>query len=241
MSTQTSCPTDQDESRDKTIFIWIDILGFSDRLESDHGYKDLKENLERFRSLFDSSNLFKSIIISDGVLIQLNNPKEIETAIEEVAEKQKSFILETKRFLRGGIAEGVILKKEDIEKNMIITDGLAKAVKLESKNVSWPLIATNEENLEKIRRLITAFPEQNFGLRKGFNEKGNIINFVDFTATINDSERENYFRLLNEMVNRYSNEPRIKSKYIWLLRHFYHTYGNTDYSGLCENLREVVL
>jgi len=252
MTMPNSNPTDKDEKQDKTIFFWIDILGFSDYLENDKEYKDLKRDLEEFRSLFDSSDMFKSFVISDGILIQLNDYKQIETAVEKVAKQQKEFILKTKRFLRGGIAEGYILKEEDIKNKMIITDGLAKAVKIESKNVSWPVIATDEKNLKRIRGLLNN-ESSYFKLRKGFNESGGNIFFVDFIETMEQSERDTYLDLLDKKIKQMSEKmkskeefsqpecQKIKNKYIWLLRHFYHTHGKTIYPELFEELEGFVL
>lgn len=135
---------------DQTIFFWIDILGFSDKLENPDGYHMLKNNLESFRRSFGGSSLFKSMIISDGLLIQLEDPKQLEASIRDLAQKQMKFVLENKVFLRGGFAVGLIPPNDDIKNNLILTDGLSRAVKLESKNVSWPIIATDEGNLKKL-------------------------------------------------------------------------------------------
>ena len=46
-------------NREEAIFIWLDILGFSNDLEDDRQYEELKKILIEFHNLFDNKTEYE--------------------------------------------------------------------------------------------------------------------------------------------------------------------------------------
>ena len=67
-------PSDKVEI-DKSIFIWIDIVGFSNAVDDEKRYEELSELLTKVQSLFNDGDGYSATIISDGIILQLANPK----------------------------------------------------------------------------------------------------------------------------------------------------------------------
>lgn len=141
--------------QDQSIFIWIDILGFSDIVEDEKKYDDLKFLLLKFRKLFDDMSLFESKIISDGIILHISKDhhkydlRNLKKIFTEIGKKQFQFILDHKYPLRGGISVGSILQYGS-NQNDFISNGLARSYHLEATGVDWPVIATNFRYLNKV-------------------------------------------------------------------------------------------
>jgi hypothetical protein len=232
-----SAPDPTSKQKDETIFLWIDILGFSERLEDVQKYKKLLENLNYYVSLFNESDFYDAEVVSDGIFIKIKENTDIKSVFKEVGEKQIKLILQKEVFVRGGISTGI--RPDD--KLPLVTNGLSRAVKLESKSVSWPVIATNKEFLEKLREIKNAPENEFFGLTQGFNQYGEEIYFVDFLDYIDKKDLTIYLSLVFQNINENKADFRYKNKYIWLLRQYYHKFGNTNYSELVKELQGVVL
>ena len=207
---------------EKTIFIWLDILGFADAVESEERYRELADLLKEFQSLFDNGHEYDTEIISDGLILQLksNNASKIKRAFLDIQQRQFEFIKATKYFIRGAIAVGTKLNAGNEVNNRFISNGLARAVKLESKFINWPIIGSDFANILEIQKLSSAF-EEDFGLLACFNISGHDVYFMDFIK-----EDETYYRILIEKINKHKDEPNIKAKYVWLLRYYHHKFDN---------------
>lgn len=223
---------------DKSIFIWLDIIGFADAVDDEKRYEELSELLTKFQLLFNEGDGYNSTIISDGIILQIPNPKHQKfiKILKDIGKKQFEFICDNKYFIRGGIAIGTKFnhKKNRNNNDIFISNGLARAVKIEEKHVCWPIIGTNEKNLQEIRSFFAANNEkETFGLIQGFNAKGEAIYFLDFID--ND---EKYYLILNGNIKKYKNKPAFRNKYIWLLRYYYHKY---NVENLDESLIGIVI
>ena len=170
------------KNKGKSIFIWIDILGFSEAVEEESRYNELSNVLAKFKSCFDEGSGYKSRIISDGIVLQISpsNANALRQIFKSIGEQQYKFICENKYFVRGGIAIGTIIE-EDKNKN-IIGNGLARAVKMESKHVNWPVIGTNKKTIEELQEMLCGGSYDCFDLAKAFNANGDDLFFIDFIA-----------------------------------------------------------
>ena len=209
----------------KTIFIWLDILGFADALENEERFTELAKMLNSFQSLFESIDNCDTTIISDGLLLRILNPTVdiFKDTLNIIGQKQLQFIEEHKVFIRGGIALGSKLNDTKDGNNNLISQGLARAAKLEASSVDWPIIATNEKNLKDIQNYFTAVGEL-FSLHPCFNRRGEKIFFIDFL----DEPNSDYYRILNDKTVKYESTISVHSKYIWLLRHYHHKFSDTQ-------------
>lgn len=223
----------------QSIFIWLDILGFSDAIEDESRYEELAELLEKFQSLFNEGDGYDTTIISDGIILQITNP-DYESFIEnikDIGHKQFRFICENEEFIRGGISVGTKLKdnKGIEDKNRFISNGLARAVKIEGTYVSWPVIGTYNKVLSAIRTLFQINNDQeDFKLTKGFNEYGDKLYFIDFLKEENDV----YYKLLNKKVKNFRDDYKALNKYLWLLRYYHNRFGSNN---LDESLAGTVI
>lgn len=233
-------------SLDKSVFIWLDILGFADSLEDEKIYQDLFEMLSYFKSKFNiADSKYVASVISDGIILEIKSDKfsQLESVFEEIGKKQLEFILEKKTFIRGGISVGTKFKEggisvgtefEEGRKNHFISNGLSRAVKLESSYVDWPIIGTDKKNLEEINKLIyTIGISETFGFAKGFNKNGHDLYFIDFLG----EKKDEYLNLIKEMFDKYTDEncPAIRNKYLWLIRYYQWKYG------VIESFKDCIL
>jgi len=230
----------------RSVFIWLDILGFSDAVEDESEYERLAELLGKFQSLFNEGDGYKIKIISDGIILQITNPNNSESLVktlQDIGEKQFRFINENEHFIRGGISIGTKFEKENSDSSLFIGNGLARAVKIEEKYVSWPVIGTNEKVLSEIRELFQINNDKEyFKLAKGFNAYGGELYFIDFLKEEKDENQiSKYYELLNEKVKKLRNKKgkefkdnsKILNKYLWLLRYYHNRFGS-------ENLDETL-
>lgn len=99
-----------------SIFIWIDILGFSKELEKRDNYYTLKQVLSNFRESFQIPIAYQAVI-SDGILLEIPYIKhrwdvtEIKRIFSDIAQKQLMFMLKQKRVVRGALPMGYQLLK----------------------------------------------------------------------------------------------------------------------------------
>lgn len=208
----------------KTIFIWLDILGFADALEDETKFSELAKMLNSFQSLFEGIVSCETTIISDGLLLRIISPSvdTFKDTLKTIGDKQLQFIIEHNVFIRGGIALGSKLNNEKDGNNNLISQGLARAAKLEASSVDWPIIATNEKNLKDIQDYFRAEDEL-FLLQPCFNRMGEKIFFIDFL----DKPNRDYYCKLNDKTMEYISIISVHSKYIWLLRHYHHKFPDT--------------
>ena len=226
----------------KSIFIWLDILGFSLALDNEDRYPYLSDLLENYQSLFNKSSDYEYVPFSDAIILQISNPKSIgymkfKQILENIGQKQFQFICENNEFVRGGIAVGSKLDNNPERGNQYVSSGLAKAVKLESENIDWPVIGTNHDNISKIQRIFNIDgKEENFGLFRGFNKNGEDLYFIDFIR-----ENKIYYDLIISKIEEYEDNTGIRNKYIWLLRYYLHKYRDREKVIIPTSLLDVVL
>lgn len=233
-------PSDIVDKNKESIFIWLDILGFSDALDDESRYEDLSDHLEQYQVLFNESSDYETNIISDGIILRITDPrysgyKKFKLILKNIGEKQNQFICETDEFIRGGISVGSKLENNPAKSDQYVSNGLARAVKIESKSIDWPVIGTDHNTISKIQKIFDIDDEiDNFGLLRGFNKNGEDLYFIDFI-------RENaiYYDLIISNINKHEGRPDVRNKYIWLLRYYLHKYRTKGI--IPSSLLEVVL
>jgi hypothetical protein len=217
---------------ERTIFIWLDILGFADALEKEEDYRLLAKDLKEFQRVFNKSNYYESQIISDGIVLWLKRPtpSNLSTIFKDIGEKQLEFTLKTEKFIRGGISYGSKLGSHESESGNFISNGLARAVKIESRHVTWPVVGTTEKELISIRGLYTGIPaSEHFDLLHAFNVNGKDVFFIDFLQ-----ESKKILALLNQNIESLSEKPSVRAKYIWLLKYYIKKFGYQETSILIK-------
>jgi hypothetical protein len=217
------------EIKNEDIYIWLDILGWAQAIENQTEYAKLYALLNKFQNLFFEINEIDDIqIISDGLIlkISINTLDELKAIINAIAQLQFKFINDNKFFIRGGIAFGT--KHSDEENGHLISNGLARAVKVESSFVNYPIIGTNKKFIEKIKDKFHMDIDdyEYIGLKKSFNYKAQELYFIDFIQ-----KDENYKELLSDNIDKYKNNPYIKSKYLWLLEYYLAKFENIGING----------
>lgn len=240
--------------KQKAVFIWLDILGYSVETEKENLEK-LNELLDKLGEYFTSSSLYETFQISDGIIlyIQKQEYKEITKIFTEVGKKQMEYLKNTNHLLRGGIAVGSkihlendnklfeeiknlkLQKKSSIneiknivfkhQKKYLISNGLSRAHKLESNSVDWPIIGTDKATFNELKEEFCKFPNDNFNFVSSINMKGEKIFFIDFLEPILD---EAYYKFLISEAAKNEVDPKTQAKYIWLLRFFRQKYQITD-------------
>ena len=232
-----SSPEDISINHDNSLFIWLDVLGFAEAVDDVEKYRELSELLKKFQALFVESDKYDTKIISDGLILYTKEPTEemISLIFKEIAEKQFEFILKNKYFIRGGIAIGSRYESDEVT-DQFISNGLARAYSLESSGIDWPLIATDEKNINRLKQMFR-IDEANeyFGLEEAFNKNGKNIYFIDFIK-----ENETYLKLLEEKIFEFKDTPSVRNKYVWLLRYYLHRFENTR-NDIDESLKGIVL
>ena len=201
-----SNPEEISINNDNSLFIWLDVLGFAEAVDDVEKYIELSELLKKFQALFVESDKYDTKIISDGLILYAKEPTEemISLIFKEIAEKQFEFILKNKYFIRGGIAVGSRYESEEVT-DQFISNGLARAYSLESSGIDWPLIATDEKNINRLKQMFR-IDEANeyFGLEEAFNKNGKNIYFIDFIK-----ENETYLKLLEEKIFEFKDTPSV--------------------------------
>jgi hypothetical protein len=232
-----SSPEEVSTTQNNSLFIWLDVLGFAEAVDDVEKYRELSELLKKFQALFVESDKYDTKIISDGLILYAKEPTEemISLIFKEIAEKQFEFILKNKYFIRGGIAVGSRYESDEVT-DQFISNGLARAYSLESSGIDWPLIATDEKNIQRIRCMFNMNGNNEyFGLEKAYNKNGKTIYFIDFIK-----ENERYLKLLEKKIFEFKKEPSVRNKYVWLLRYYLHRYENSR-KNIDESLKGIVL
>lgn len=171
-------------------------------------------------------------MISDGIVLDIGEIKTIQANLEnffrEIGIRQIFFTLKHQKLIRGGIAVGkTILGRENTHKeqenrtNHYVSSGLTKAYSIESKEISWPIIATTQSQIIKIQNHIKV--KKTFGLKQTFNKDGEKIYFIDFLCDLCDlGKQENYRDFLKSKLDEAKKEKKLAicGKIIWLIKHY---------------------
>ena len=231
--------TDVTYNEPESLYIWLDLLGFSKELEKSGNKENLSEKLEVFRSTF--RNVSKKVMhLSDGILIAIDikrkpwNINRIRGIFTQIAEGQINFFINQQQIVRGGIGIGETINEKNWKESKFISRGMAKAYGLESKKISWPIIGMDQDVLNELSKNFDASPEQilkELNLSTAVNEVGDTIYFIEFANQIQKMDPsykrsvEMYFyNKIDEFEKKeYSNKVRLK--YIWLYKYFKQSWG----------------
>ncbi len=237
---------DEKIDNDQSVFIWLDILGWANAVEDDLKFEELAKLLTEFQSSFSHvDGCVKSKIISDGLILQISglrneiDYKNLTEIFNAIGKKQFDFIYKNKQFIRGGISVGKVHKTNQNDKNeTFVSNGLARAVKKESKHVHWPIIGTDSETIEKIRKIYSINnDEETFGLKQCFNNDGQDVFFIDYIPKTNPPEFVNLIK--SKIIEfRAPLDRKIRNKYIWLLRHYLQKFPNEE---IPDFLRGIII
>lgn len=214
-------------SNNEAIFIWLDILGFSDALEDGNTYNELHGLLKKFETTFLSKLRYDLQVISDGIIIKIDskNIDEISKIFKEIGEKQFQFILTEGYFIRGSVAVGSHFNLKEGDKTFFFMgNGLSRAVKMEAKSVHHAVIGTNLNTIQKIRVIcgLESDEELLFGLKKTVNENGDDLFFIDFLQQNIDFEN-----MLHKELSKNRAKPVIQKKYLWTYRYYINKFEKT--------------
>lgn len=226
----------------KSIFIWLDILGFSVEVEDENQYTKLAEHLKKFQKLFNDNNGlgYKTKIISDGIILHIFNPTygNFISILKDIGEKQFKFINENNLFIRGGISVGTKYETNEMEddNNLFISNGLARAVNMEAKSIDWAVIGTGKKDINRMQELFNIYDDKEFfGLKRCFNKRGEFVYFIDF---IQKDYHQKFHQLIKDKIEEYSEIPKVREKYMWLLKYYLQRFEHIE---LHKALKGVIL
>ena len=244
-SSQTLPPVETPNT--DSIFVWIDILGFSKDLEIRNNYGMLKHTLSEFRNIFKMAFAHQALI-SDGILLEIPyeyhqwNPNKITEIFREIADNQLSFILKHKKVVRGGIATGNPISEVDYDNRIYVSDGLVRAYRIESIVCSWPIIGITQDEVSKIIDYSKSTNED-FGLKITYNASGKKIYFLNFiNSLLVNSGTEYTASVLKQLIEEKleqnnSTDDRTRAKYFWILKYLKATLG----TNIPEKYKEHIL
>ncbi len=216
----------------KYLYIWIDILGFSDILNDETKYQELIELIKEFRNKFTTLQNTKTLTISDGVVLifELDNYTLLKELFKKIAIIQQEFILNKKYFLRGGMAVGTISEMEqDKDLKYLVSNALSKAYQTETHFIKYPIIGITSNEMKKIYQEFKIIGKEQFGLLKSYGIKSQIskeehIYFIDYMS-------EDFNDIIKLNLDKYKSSPNILEKYIWLQRYYDNKYNNDSTMG----------
>lgn len=220
----------------KSVFVWLDILGFSNDVEvaqdNEANYTTLKDNLTTFQDTFqqpsEDTSSIQSTIISDGILLELkldssdrlgDRVEKFINYIEYIGKAQLTFFKKKRKLIRGGISVANSVQ-ENTKNSVFLTYGLSAAVKMEKK-VCWPIIGMDEGVLKELARVVyngddeqTVLDDIKKNFKKTYNSDGDLIYFIDFL----DQPNRQLEDLIKEKFDQ--KDKGIVLKYSWLYRYY---------------------
>lgn len=212
----------------ETIFVWIDILGFSSLVEDELKYSELLRLLKDFYNAFKQLNESADCqCISDGIILRLKptlrNSSVVKAFFDDIMKVQNVF-LQRNKFLRGGIAVGLKFNTQDVKnaekinsqrnEEFYISNGLARAYNLESNSITWPIIGTNDAYLEKMTKIYGVEIKENFD--EAYSEKGKKIYYLNSYKLLKELELKKVYINLLSNISENEKNPRVQQKYIWI-------------------------
>lgn len=227
---------DSDNSKDvsskieaETIFIWVDILGFSSLVDSTSKYEELSGLLVEFYKDFKGmKSPAECQRISDGIILKLNpsvrNPEDVKNFFLNVMNVQNQFVMK-KRYLRGGIAigskfivpdnkDGQNTNNQKTNDSLYISNGLSRAYNLESTLVTWPIIGTNAGYLKKMCSIYGKEIRKFFS--KTYSETKETIYYLNSYKILNKNDQESVYKNALAVIATMEKNPRVQHKYVWI-------------------------
>jgi len=214
------------------LYVWLDILGFSDILEREDRYSELIKLIKKFRDKFENTDEpIKTLAISDGIVLifELKTIEDLKNVFTSISKLQDEFIVKEKYFLRGGMAIGTIYEnEEDDNLKFLVSNALSSAYSTESKYIKWPIIGITQIQYNKLKTYFNINSEDlQFGLLKchSYYSCGDeqFIYFIDYM----DEELE-FKKLIEKNLKENHSKPQVLEKYIWLYRYYREKYGTTE-------------
>ena len=207
------------KNKKDTIFVWIDILGFSDALDDESKYEQLSNYLNFFSKLFSTSEmdkLAKYRKISDGIILQLRNdirsPDVVNEFFKKIVECQKK-MFDSELYVRGGIAIG---SKYETDDENFISNGLARAVKLESNVITWPVIGTDEKNLNRMNQIYGSDLKKYFSIT--YSKSGSEVYYLNPFLELDTISQKRLYMNVVENIKKNEKKPQVLQKYLWIQR-----------------------
>lgn len=207
------------KNKKDTIFVWIDILGFSDALDDESKYEQLSNYLNFFSNLFSTSEmgkLAKYRKISDGIILQLRNdiksPDMVNEFFRKIIECQKK-MLDSGLYVRGGIAVG---SKYEADDENFISNGLSRAVKLESNGITWPIIGTDEKNLSRMNQIYGPEFKNYFSIT--YSKSGSEVYYLNPFLEMDPISQKRLYKNIVENIEKNEKKPQVLQKYVWIQR-----------------------
>ena len=207
------------KNKKDTIFVWIDILGFSDALDDESKYEQLSNYLNFFSKLFSTSEMYKLAKyrkISDGIILQLRNdirsPDVVNEFFKKIVECQKK-MFDSELYVRGGIAIG---SKYETDDENFISNGLARAVKLESNVITWPVIGTDEKNLNRMNQIYGSDLKKYFSIT--YSKSGSEVYYLNPFLELDPISQKRLYMNVVENIKKNEKKPQVLQKYVWIQR-----------------------
>ena len=233
----------------ESVFIWIDILGFSAIVEDSSQYETLSSLLRKFKEKFNETSDYTASVISDGIILELNpnryewSNRDFVRCFDGISKRQAEFACENKTLIRGGIAVGTKRYNDNEKDRSFVSNGLARAYNIESHNISWPVIGTTECQMRKLETLCNG--KMNDYFCRAFDPCGNDVYFLDYFSRLDEDQKEKHTTFVVNKINEYDKELNecptsnseppsvartqgIRNKYIWLCKYFQK--DNNDFS-----------
>lgn len=224
----------------ETIFIWIDILGFSSLVENEARYNELLVLLKEFYNAFNNLNSnAKCHRISDGIILKLNpdirSADAVKLFFNNIMKVQNTFLLK-QRFVRGGIAVGSKFNIIDRNDDFYISNGLARAYNLEANSITWPIIGTNKDYLDRICTIYGEIIKESFDVAYSKNKEE--IYYLNSYKLLNNKDLCIVYNNVLTNISNTEKDPRVQQKYIWLQK-IMEKINNALISLRCLNCKEV--
>ena len=237
-----------DFAKKETIFIWIDILGFKDKLKDGKHYDELALLLDDFQRRFkEREGFYRTTIISDGIVLELNPKREkwnfenVQACFNEIKRQQLGFVVENKCVVRGAIVVGTSRLKKNGEQNYI-SNGLSFAYELESKGINWPVIGTNKIFFDKMNLLYKDDDRESpfdIVFKKTLTQNGDDVYFLDIYSDLKGEERKELENIIQDQLQKQEKCRSVYNKYIWLYKCMHGYKGSKEI--LNRELEEVIL
>lgn len=224
----------------ETVFIWIDILGFSAIVEDSNQYDSLSILLQKFKEKFNGTSDYFANVISDGIILELNpnryhwSNQDFVRCFDEISKRQAEFVCENSILIRGGIAVGTKRLNDDENDRCFVSNGLARAYNVESHSISWPVIGTTESQMRRLECLCEGKIDDYFC--RAFDINGSDLYFLDYFSRLDKDQKEKHTTFVVSTINEYDKELNetqhqkspsvvarrqgIRNKYLWLCKYF---------------------
>lgn len=225
----------------ETVFIWIDILGFSAIVEDSSQYEALSSLLGKFKKKFNETSDYTASVISDGIILELNpnrynwSNRDFTQCFDEISKKQAEFVCENNNLIRGGIAVGTKRLNGDENDRCFVSNGLARAYNIESHNISWPVIGTTESQMRKLESLCKGKIDDYFS--RAFDINGRDLYFLDYFSRLDKSQKQTHYAFIVDQIQEFDKKLNdvksqsselssiagvqgIRNKYLWLCKYF---------------------